>query len=1124
MNTKEEFAAMRQERGDLATGQQRSAANPQKSVWVEASAGTGKTKVLSDRVLRLLLSGVNPQRILCLTYTKAAAVEMNIRISERLSKWSVLPEDKLEESLFSLLGDEFSDIKLQKKYKQRARTLFAVLLDTPGGIKIQTIHSFCQEVLKRFPLEAGVSPYFDILDDESSAEALAQIQKDLLDEAEHGTDSPLKEALQYLTENLSEYSFPQVMKNITLNRSKITDLLKNYIGNEEYENVLAQKLQISHKDTEDTVIADFMAEINVAELRLNIAALLQGGSTDQSRAEKLENILRGGMKPADYNQYVGIFVTQKGTLRKAADKKSCAADAELPERMAKEGERVLQTEDKIRKARLFQATKAVFTIARELTGRYNEFKKQHARLDYEDLILITRNLLADDAAASWVLFKLDGGIDHVLIDEAQDTSPNQWEIVKSLSAEFFAGAGSSDKKRTVFAVGDRKQSIYSFQGADPDKFDETADYFAQRAASEFEKVNLAVSFRSSAAVLNTVNQLFADSEVSKGVTAPEETVNHIPFRAGEFGHVEIWPLLVAEKKEKTDDYNWQPPVEMSKEISVKTRLARQIAAKIKELVEKENLHYRDIMVLVQTRSSFVDEFIRACKNENVNISGADKLRLSEQIAVQDLISLGRFLLLNNDDLSLAEVLKSPIFGLTDDDLIKLCTGRGNAPLWSKLGDFPEYSQVYNDLKTLSNMLDFVRPYELFNYVLTAMNGRYKFTERMGMEVEDALDEFVNLTIAYEQEHIPGLQGFIDWIGRSEVEVKRETEQKDTDAVRLMTVHGSKGLQAPVVFLPDTVRIKNAKNEQALLWSDDVAYYPLNSACYDENCKNIKDRNNDKAFEEYRRLLYVALTRAEDRLYICGFAGKDGADKRSWYELCRKTLQKNGIADGDIITIDEPEVIAKKTDDKVFTYNEIPAPEPWINEKAQSEDLLVKPYTPSHLDEDKNVDSVSPLKDGGNYYRRGTIIHKLLQFLPQSAVDKTEIINEYLDKNAADLSWTQKEQIKYEVMSLLHSPEFSEIFGSCSRAEVPIIGEVKGKNGAKDRIISAQLDRLVILPQKIMIVDFKTNRPAAKDLSTTPIAYINQLQAYAELVQKIYPDKPVETYILWTNETRLMRVS
>lgn len=1118
MKTKEEFTNLRQERGNLATSQQRAAANPDKSVWVEASAGTGKTKVLSDRVLRLLLNGVNPQRILCLTYTKAAAVEMNMRISERLSDWAVWSEEELERSLFELLGDEIKNPEILKKYKRRARTLFAVLLDTPGGIKIQTIHSFCQEVLKRFPLEAGISPYFDILDDESAEDALAQIQKELLEKIEYGEENAVKKAMQYLTENLTENSFPKVMKDITSNRVKIADMLRNYKDEKQFKAALAQKIGINSEADEKTVIADFMAKINIADLRANIAALLHGGKKDSERAEKFEHLLQSSLGYEEYSSYKSLFLTKEGCLlQKLADKNSCAADSQVAERLQTEAERVLKNEETLCKIRLYQATLSVLTIARELNNQYQDFKNKHSRLDYEDLILLTRNLLAEDSVASWVLFKLDGGIDHILIDEAQDTSPNQWEIVKSLSSEFFAGEGSAAKKRTVFAVGDRKQSIYSFQGADPDKFDDMSVYFAEKSAADFQKINLAVSFRSSAAVLDTVNMLFANPENSKGVTAVDETVNHIPFRAGEFGKVEIWPLLIAEKKDKDDEYNQFPPVEMSREVSVKNLLAKAVADKIKELVEVQHLHYRDIMVLVQTRSGFVNEFIRACKEKGVNISGADKLKLGEQIAVQDLISLGKFLLLNNDDLALAEVLKSPIFDLTDDDLLKLCYNRGKAPLWSRLGDFPEYSEVYNSLKILSDKIDYVRPYELFNYVLTTMNGRHKFTERMGMEVEDALDEFINLTISYEQEHIPSLQGFIDWIGRTEVEVKRETEQKDADAVRLMTVHGSKGLQAPVVFLPDTVRIKNIKSEQALLWDDDMAYYPLNKTYYDEICVSLKEENRRKTLEEYRRLLYVALTRAEDRLYICGFCGSKGVDNNSWYKLCEQTLQENGVESGKNYEIVEPEVIAKKQKPSLSGKDNMLPLEDWIYHEAESESLLAKPYTPSHFDEE-DVDSTSPLAESGNYYRRGTLIHKLLQFLSQNNEGTAAIIDEYLAKNAADFSAPQKEQIKLEVLNLFKQAELAEIFGENSRAEVPIVGEVDGK------IISAQLDRLVVLPHKVMVVDFKTNRPAAKNLAETPPVYVNQLNAYAKLVQKIYSGKQVETYILWTNETRLMRVS
>ncbi|MFR2533478.1 MAG: UvrD-helicase domain-containing protein, partial [Alphaproteobacteria bacterium] len=400
------------------------------------------------------------------------------------------------------------------------------------------------------------------------------------------------------------------------------------------------------------------------------------------------------------------------------------------------------------------------------------------------------------------------GIDHVLIDEAQDTSPNQWAIVKAVTEEFFNGLGAADKVRTVFAVGDRKQSIYSFQGADPREFENMRRYFAAKA-SNFDEVKLEVSFRSTATVLDSVNTVFGDEYAKQGVVLEGEDITHIPFRLGDGGRVELWPLVEPQVGENPD--MWRPPVDRVPGESTSSRLAKMIAAKIKEQVSRgdilvsqnRSVRYRDYMILVQRRNSFVEEMVRECKNAGVNVSGVDKIRLLEQIAVQDLVALGQFLLLPTDDLTLATVLKSPLFGLNDDDLFVLCYNRGGASVWTRLCDNPDYRRTYLQLRELLDMADYVRPFELYGYVLNKQGGRKKFVERMGLEVEDGLDEFVNLTLAYEQEHIPSLQGFVQWIAGDEVEIKRELEQSEADAVRIMTVHGSKGLQAPIVILPDT---------------------------------------------------------------------------------------------------------------------------------------------------------------------------------------------------------------------------------------------------------------------------------------------------------------------------------
>ncbi len=1128
MTIKEDFENQKKGISKDATQRQCEAANPQYSAWVQASAGTGKTKVLSDRVLQLLLNGVNPIRILCLTYTKAAAVEMNERIAKRLSKWAIMTDDELNKDLSDLFGGKI-ELATKEKYEERARQLFAVLLDTPGGLKIQTIHSFCEDVLKRFPLEAGVSPYFNVMDDSEAKKAMERIRHDIINEAELQPESQLGQAMQFMASHLKEKAFAQMMAQTIENLPHIDELPQKYASLQNYANMLAEKLQVNPQQTMEMIAAELMAGIDVKKIQDNIKAWRQSGSMDQSRADKMQALLDGGLTLDQAADYIEFFINYDQKIKEfkvktLANKAAMAADENLAMRLEIEGERVLTYNRKIRCAGLYQATISALIIADTLSERYTAYKRITEQFDYGDLIVLTKKLLANSAVADWVLYKLDGGIDHILVDEAQDTSADQWQIIQSLSAEFFAGVGMKNRQATVFAVGDRKQSIFSFQGANPDKFDEMARYFKQKTQAvqkEFHDVNLEVSFRSAPAVLETVNRVFAQKEAAAGVVSANDEVNHIPYRVGEFGRVEVWPVLLPPEKEKnSDDEIWHPQTEMNHEISVRTLMAKQIAEKIQQLYTESQqttkpLKYRDFMVLVQKRSSIVTEFIRACKAIGVAVSGADKLKLSEQIAVQDLISLGRFLLLTNDDLSLAEVLKSPLFGLTDDDLIVLCRNRGQTPLWTKLGDYPQYAAIYKDLQTLLNMLDLVRPYELFNYVLSKMNGRYKFTERMGMEVEDALDEFMNLALDYEQKNIPSLQGFMQWIGQNEVEVKRETEQKDVDAVRVMTVHGSKGLQAPIVFLPDTVSIKENKREQRFLWDENMVYYPLGSAYYEKICLAARQKVYDRDMEEYRRLLYVALTRAEDRLYICGFASKQAKDE-SWYNLCHKGLKPEAALQETIVH-ETPEIMPKKADDEKITTVKMPPLPQWIKQPATTENALSRPYTPSRAEDEDEYDSASPLAEEGNFYRRGTLIHKLLQFIPPEKSAQENFVDEFLRQNAGDMPNAWCKQIHEEVLSLVNRPEFAVIFGPQSRAEVPIMGEVDGK------IISAQLDRLVNLPNKVLIIDFKTNRPAALTLQTTPAVYINQLQTYAELVHRIYPHKTIEAYILWTNEARLMRI-
>ena len=1119
----EDIAAEKQRRSELATSRQREASDPAKSVWVEASAGTGKTKVLSDRVLRILLNGAAPSRILCLTYTKAAAVEMNGRIAGRLSKWAVAEDAQLEKELSALLGREVCD---DAELKARARKLFALLLDTPGGMKIQTIHSFCQEILKRFPLEAKISPYFEVMDDREAFEAMQEIKRNLLQKIEQEPDSPTASALAFLTRNVSEYRFSDVLNAIAENRNKIFRLRSKFASLDALWAETAKRLALEPDDTKASLTLNFWQNLPRGELKVLAEAWAHGSATDVKKAQVVAEVLQAEDASAFYSEYRNMFLTLSGEPRSVLlTKGALAYNANALQTAQDEACRLIDFEEKCRAAELFAATKAVWLLAEDMIAGYNLFKKIHSRLDYEDLIVLTRNLLETPGIAEWVLFKLDGGIDNILIDEAQDTSPDQWGIIRAVCADFFSGESAKDTKRTVFAVGDRKQSIYSFQGADPAEFEKMRRYFRQKIApTDFKEVKLAVSFRSAAAVLDTVNKVFEDAEAKVGVADPEEDITHVPSRIGEGGKIELWPLIEPEEGENPNIY--APPVERIVARSTSSRLAAQIAENIRKMVQGREmlvsqnrpLRYADFMILVQRRNSFVEELVRACKNAAVNVAGVDKIKLSEQIGVQDLLALAQFLLLPTDDLTLACVLKSPLFGLKDEDLFKLCYNRGSQTLWTRLGQEKEYQKVYAELQELLNLADYVRPFELYAYVLNQKEGRKKLVSRLGVEAEDGLDEFVNLTLEFERGHIPSLQGFVEWMKADEVEIKRELEQSDIDAVRIMTVHGSKGLQAPVVILPDTVRVKQIKNETAMLF-DDLLYYPLGSQYYEKNCKAIKQREKELSLEEYRRLLYVALTRAEDRLYICGYRKSQQASPESWYDICQRNFalmaQKQ---DDDKLVYEVAQKIAVAVPDEAPVVEEALPQFSWLKQKAPQEDLLAKPLSPSKLDDVEEA-VASPIDaTGASPYRRGLVIHKLLQCLP--AVNEAEreiLLKDYLQKNLPDFTKAEQEKIAAEVLGLLQDERFGAIFGGESKAEVPIMGKIN------NQVIAGQIDRLAVEKDRVLIVDFKTNRPAAKTAADVPETYVRQLRAYRQLVSEIYPGKKVVSLILWTDTANLMEV-
>ncbi len=1133
-----------------ADAAQRAAAAPGASAWVAASAGTGKTKVLTDRVLALMLGGTAPERILCLTFTKAAAAEMANRLNQRLAAWAIAPPDALDRQLLTL-----SDQPVDEALRAEARRLFARVLDVPGGMRIQTIHSFCQALLKRFPLEAGLAPHFEVLDDRTAAELLDEAQKTVVAAAHRGADTALADSLATASGWLHADDFRNLMGELVYGRAALRRTLQGGVESA----VVAQyaALGLTSGETPDSLLADACAEdaFDAAGLRQAAEALAKGSSTDTNRGQAIIGWLDRDAKAraAGWDDYVGQYLTGSGTVRKTLATNPVAdAAPQVRGILTDEAERVRAAQRHRDSAAVAAASAAALRLGARVLEHYEAAKSARGLLDYDDLVLATRDLLDRDGGVSWVHYKLDGGIDHILVDEAQDTNPDQWAVVAALSDEFFAGEGAREGTRTVFAVGDEKQSIFSFQGADPDAFRGMRDRFADRVPAgggTFTPVDLTVSFRSVPAVLRLVDAVFAGSPARDGLSADDAPVHHESVREGEAGRVEMWPPVAP--LPAPDTPAWSPPVTRHAAQSAEARLARVIAGRIRRWIDDEEplpakgraMRAGDIMVLVRRRSGFVEELVRALKACDVPVAGVDRMVLSEQIAVMDLIALGQALLMPDDDLTLATVLKSPLFGFDDDDLFALCHGRGKASLWRRLAsaaaDDPKAAAAQDALSALLARADFVSPFDLYAELLGAGRGRQKLLQRLGPEANDPIDEFLALAELYERANVPSLQGFLHWVAAGRAEIKRDLEQAVRDEVRIMTVHGAKGLQAPVVILPDTMQTPQIRNR--LFWPDGGAppLWPPRAAHADSACPDLRSAAARRQAEEHRRLLYVALTRAEDMLCIGGWQTRNAPPEDCWYRLVEAGMAQAGAAETEMemaadaaaatacglavagwsgpgYVLADPQN-APAPEAPALPGSEAPPPLPdWARALPAAEPDPPRPLLPSRPAAEAPAPASPLAGDAGAGYRRGRFVHRLLEVLaPLDDAARDDAGARLMAQAGHGLSADEASAALAQTLAVLRDPAYAALFGPGSMAEVPLIGRVGTV------VMSGRIDRLHVVDDAVHVIDFKTGRTPPAEAAEAPAAYLRQLAAYRALLRGIYPDRAVRCALLWTDVPLLM---
>jgi len=1108
--------------------EQNLASNPRYSSWVSANAGSGKTHVLAQRVIRLLLNRVAPGKILCLTFTKAAAANMARRVFDTLSQWTSIEDDALREAVREIAGHDFDDLEF-------ARTLFAQTIETPGGLKIQTIHAFCERLLHMFPFEANIAAGFSVAEGDEQQTLLQRAREDVLALAIANPASSAGEALQLVASLTTQDRFDELLQGALAMRAKIADAMADRRGGG-FGRRLAARFGLDADETLAGIEAEIVdGGLSSAQWDEMARVLAEQGKNDRDQALRMRAFIQTDNTAARIASIREIFLTGAGEPRKRLVTAKTPPD--IVNALENERVRVTMLLDKRKAASCIARTMALFELVEAIFRRYAQLKTSQGLLDFNDLIERTVTLLGR-SDASWVLYKLDSGIDHILVDEAQDTSPDQWKILENLTSEFFAGIGAREAlRRTIFAVGDEKQSIYSFQGARPDLFVEMRRYFESKAggSDHFKSVELTRSYRSAKMVLDQVDATFQASENFKGVVSQGENwMRHEANKSFLPGLVEIWELEAPLATETSE--SWLLPVDSIGQNAPEVRLAQNIARVIRDWLRPGSgqfvhgkdgaprpVNAGDVIILVRKRSRFFNAIIRALKSAGVPVAGADVLSLTDHIAVMDLMAAGRTALLPRDDLSLACVLKSPLIGLTDDDLLAIAPKRAGS-LYEALcaSPSPRHVQAAQRIDGWRRLAARLTPFGFYAHLLGVERGRHALLTRLGVEANDAIDEFLNRALQHEQQQPPSLFTFLHVLSATEASVKRDLEAAG-EVVRVMTVHAAKGLEGKIVFLPDTTGAATGRYDpNIVLLDDDGVEVPVWRKAKREDPPPVNEAIERARLDqdrEYRRLLYVAMTRAEERLYICGFRGKLEPPPSSWYNIIyqaladrMETVPAPWDASRTVLCIGstaQAAVAAKAA----APVPEKPPADHWLWRAAPREAPVAPPLSPStalaaadQLDARANAGGVT------SGLAIGSLMHSLLQYLPDvPAPDRAAAAARYLAARGRALSEAERAGVAGQALTLLAAPGVAALFGPGSRAEIAIAGKVLGPAGPLE--IAGRIDRLAVLENDVLLADFKTGTPRPAEVA--PTAYIAQMALYRAAVEPLYPGKTVRPFIVWT---------
>jgi len=1142
---------------------QMKAVQPDETVWLSASAGTGKTQVLSSRVLRLLLQpDVEPSQILCLTFTKAGATEMAERINGTLAEWVRLPETQLFQRL-EAIGAATDDAT-----KARARTLFASVLDCPGGgLRINTIHAFAQWLLGAFPHEANLTPGTRAMEDRDRVLLQRQVLSDLLIDAKVGGRQDLLDAVA----NLSIRMGPEDVEAYLMRCAAAREL---WTGNTGWIPPLRPRLNQLLGLNADADMGQVAAlcdddAFDVDSLQCCLSAYQQwNGVKGQAGRVVIADWLAASAEDrlASFDKLFAVLFTQKDTVK---DTKSLV---KFEEHFGEAAECVLAEMRAIRELRglvaLAEWLAPALTLGHAFSEAWEKAKAREGLIDFDDQIRQAAELLTNSDLSEWIRYKLDRRFDHILVDEAQDTNEAQWNIIKALTGDFFTGMGAKgDMMRTLFVVGDYKQAIFRFQGTSPENFKAAQDRVeaemlgaAQNAeglrsnvaAKELLKLGLDESFRTAQPVLEFVNKAIAHigHEAFGLDKAPDD---HVGDKTRP-GYVALWRPVGMDVEGDSDDSDSDAYGDASDDADSEKgaedwlskperQLADRIARQVKSWIDggfpllkgkARRATAGDVMVLVRKRGELAALIVARLHAAGVAVAGVDRLRLGAPLAVRDLLAALRFAAQPLDDLNLASLLVSPLIGWTQEQLLEHGHRDKHVPLWSHLRriSHPDVAAAMDQLTGLLRIADYEPPQALLHWLLVGpWGGRRRLVARLGREANDPIDELLNAAHAYAMSATPSLGGFLRWFDAGKGELKREAGQAG-DMVRVMTVHGAKGLQAPIVILADATSDPKPKtitiSLDEPLSGKSVPMPSLKKEDRSGRFAEAHDRALQEEGEEHWRLLYVAMTRAEEALFVGGAlkpSKKGIVPDGSWYAKLRELFGADDWLDdpiwganGRLEHGDPPLIVPMEPKPAEAPRDESDPLPQWLTTSLAAEPRPPRPLAPSSLGEETAADPPLPPGAGLEAARRGVLVHRLLERLPEVLADaRRDAALRWLAKTAGDLSEAAHSDIAEAALNVLTQPQWAALFGPGSLAEVPIAALVG------ERVVAGTIDRLLVEPERVRIVDYKTARRPPAGLEQVPLAYLKQMAAYAAALEVTFPGRVIEAALLYTHAPHLIAI-